>query len=43
MPAGDASLKTAQINQNAIDSNHGIYRDLSGLTASSYTEGATDE
>ena len=26
-----------------IDSNHGIYRDLSGLTASSYTEGATDE
>src|SRR5260370_8095449 len=28
MPAGDASLKTAQVNQNAIDSNHGIYRDL---------------
>ena len=27
MPAGDASLKTAQVNQNAIDSNHGIYRD----------------
>jgi uncharacterized protein len=26
MPAGDASLKTAQVNQNAIDSNHGIYR-----------------
>jgi hypothetical protein len=27
MPAGDASLKTAQVNQNAIDSNHGIYRE----------------
>ena len=28
MPAGDASLKTAQVNQMLIDSNHGIYRDI---------------
>jgi hypothetical protein len=27
MPAGDASLKTAQVNQKSIDSDHGIYRD----------------
>jgi hypothetical protein len=33
MPAGDASLKTAQVNQNAIDSNHGIYRKLFPLGA----------
>ena len=28
MPAGDASLKTAQVEQMLIDSNHGIYRDI---------------
>jgi hypothetical protein len=28
MPAGDASLKTAQVKQMLIDSNHGIYRDI---------------
>jgi hypothetical protein len=27
MPVGDASPKTAQINQIPIDSDHGIYRD----------------
>jgi hypothetical protein len=30
-------------SKNPIDSDHGIYRDLSGLTASSKVEGATDE
>jgi hypothetical protein len=27
MPAGDASLKTAQVIKMLVDSNHGIYRD----------------
>ena len=27
MPAGDASLKTAQLIKMLVDSNHGIYRD----------------
>jgi hypothetical protein len=26
MPAGDASLKTAQLIKMLVDSNHGIYR-----------------
>jgi hypothetical protein len=29
MPAGDASLKTAQLIKMLVDSNHGIYRDQS--------------
>jgi hypothetical protein len=28
MPAGDASLKTAQLIKMLVDSNHGIYRVL---------------
>jgi hypothetical protein len=28
MPAGDASLKTAQLIKMLVDSNHGIYRYL---------------
>jgi hypothetical protein len=28
MPAGDASLTTAQLNKMLVDSNHGIYRYL---------------
>ena len=33
MPAGDASLTTAQVNQKSIDSDHGIYRDLRNVVA----------
>ena len=43
MPVGDLHSKQLRSIKMLIDSNHGIYRDLSGLTASSYTEGATDE
>jgi hypothetical protein len=28
MPAGDASLKTAQLIKMLVDSNHGIYRNV---------------
>jgi hypothetical protein len=28
MPAGDASLKTAQLIKMLVDSNHGIYREI---------------
>ena len=36
MPAGDASLKTAQLIKMLVDSNHGIYRDhrrVAGVTS----------
>jgi len=33
MPAGDASLKTAQLIKMLVDSNHGIYRYRSIIAA----------
>jgi hypothetical protein len=33
MPAGDASLKTAQLIKMLVDSNHGIYRVLNAGVA----------
>ena len=35
MPAGDASLKTAQLIKMLVDSNHGIYREPGGTSSPS--------
>jgi hypothetical protein len=40
MPAGDASLTTAQVNQKTIDSDHGIYRDQKERTPGDSSRGS---